>query len=158
MLLTALLALAACGGGEPTATPDPPASSTTRPAATSSPEKEEAAAPACPGAAVPDLQVETIPAPRGGIEAVVGGRGRSVVLLVHGAGKGEACDWAYEVPWLAQSGYRVVAPGETLWSIAGELAGGGDVRARVDRLVRLNARVAIDAGDTIRVPLDWMQP
>lgn len=54
--------------------------------------------------------------------------------------------------------YRVVAPGETLWSIAGELVGGGDLRARVDRLARLNGGAAITAGQTVRIPLDWTQP
>ena len=55
-------------------------------------------------------------------------------------------------------GYRIVGPGDTLWSIAGELRGGGDVRARVDRLARLNGGATITAGQTVVVPLDWMQP
>ncbi len=150
MLLTALLALTACGGGEPSATPDPPASSATRPAASSSPEEE--AAPACPGAAVPDLEVETIPAPRGGIEAVVGGRGRSVVLLVHGAGKGEACDWAYEVPWLAQSGYRVVAP--DLDTVSAETVADVIDRVRLDGARRV-AVIGASEGATVAADLAY---
>ena len=55
-------------------------------------------------------------------------------------------------------GHRVVGPGDTLWSIAGELRGDGDVRARVDRLARLNGGATLTAGETILVPLAWMQP
>ena len=53
--------------------------------------------------------------------------------------------------------FRVVQPGETLWSIAADLDGGGDIRARVDRLARLNGGVILRAGETIRVPVEWAE-
>ena len=51
---------------------------------------------------------------------------------------------------------RLVQPGETLWSIAVGLGLRGDLRATVDRLARLNGGAAIRAGQTLRVPLEWM--
>ena len=49
----------------------------------------------------------------------------------------------------------VVGPGDTLWGIAGELAGDGEVRAMVDRIERLNAldSALVQAGQRLRVPL-----
>ena len=60
-------------------------------------------------------------------------------------------------PTVAAQGvaFRVVQPGDTLWSIAADLDGGGDLRARVDRLARLNGGATLRAGETIRVPLEW---
>jgi len=48
----------------------------------------------------------------------------------------------------------VVAPGETLWSIASTAAGRGDVRAMVDEIVSINSLSMPDvaAGQTLRVP------
>ena len=49
----------------------------------------------------------------------------------------------------------VVGPGDTLWGIAGELAGDGEVRAMVDRLEQLNAldTAMVQSGQRLRVPL-----
>lgn len=46
----------------------------------------------------------------------------------------------------------VVAPGDTLWSIAAEVAPEADVRATVDRLVALNGRAPIVVGQHLRLP------
>ncbi len=48
----------------------------------------------------------------------------------------------------------VVAPGETLWSIASETAGDGDVREMMQHLVDLNGLddVALAAGQRLEVP------
>lgn len=48
----------------------------------------------------------------------------------------------------------VVAPGETLWSIASVAAGHGDVRAMVDEIISVNSLSAPDvaAGQVLRVP------
>jgi LysM repeat protein len=43
----------------------------------------------------------------------------------------------------------VVQPGDTLWSIAHELAPDGDVRAAVDRLVDLNGTAALQVGQRL---------
>lgn len=49
----------------------------------------------------------------------------------------------------------VVGPGDTLWGIAGGLAGDGEVRAMVDRIERLNAldTAMVQSGQRLRVPL-----
>lgn len=48
---------------------------------------------------------------------------------------------------------RVVQPGDTYWSIALELGGSGDVRERVDALVRANGGSAsLEVGQRIVVP------
>lgn len=49
----------------------------------------------------------------------------------------------------------MVGTGETLWGIATEIADGGDVRAMVDRIERLNAldSALVTAGQRLRVPL-----
>ena len=49
----------------------------------------------------------------------------------------------------------VVGPGDTLWAIAGGLAGDGEVRAMVDRIERLNALdgALVQSGQRLRVPL-----
>ena len=48
----------------------------------------------------------------------------------------------------------VVAPGETLWSIASVAAGRGDVRAMVDQIMSINSLSVPDlaAGQSLRVP------
>jgi hypothetical protein len=48
----------------------------------------------------------------------------------------------------------VVAPGETLWSIASTAAGSGDVRAMVDEIISINSLSTPDvsAGQSLRVP------
>ena len=48
----------------------------------------------------------------------------------------------------------VVAPGETLWSIATEAAGSGDVRAMVEEIISANSLALPDvvAGQVLRVP------
>ncbi len=48
-----------------------------------------------------------------------------------------------------------VAPGETLWSLAGALANGGDVRSLVDEIVSVNSLESFDlqAGQKLRVPV-----
>ena len=48
----------------------------------------------------------------------------------------------------------VVAPGETLWSIASDAAGSGDVRAMVDEIISANSLTVPDvaAGQVLRVP------
>lgn len=49
----------------------------------------------------------------------------------------------------------VVLPGETLWSIASETAGDGDVRDMMSHLVELNDLdgVSLDAGQRLTVPV-----
>jgi Tfp pilus assembly protein FimV len=51
--------------------------------------------------------------------------------------------------------YVTVAPGDTLWSIAGEVAPGTDRRDTVARILELNARESsgVRAGDSIAVPV-----
>jgi hypothetical protein len=46
----------------------------------------------------------------------------------------------------------VVAPGDTLWTIAAEIAPHADVRATVDRLVELNGGGPIAVGQHLRLP------
>ena len=48
----------------------------------------------------------------------------------------------------------VVAPGESLWSIASIAAGSGDVRAMVDQIMTVNSLSSPDvaAGQRLRVP------
>lgn len=48
----------------------------------------------------------------------------------------------------------VVAPGESLWSIATDAAGGGDLRAMVDEIISANSLSTPDvaAGQVLRVP------
>ena len=48
----------------------------------------------------------------------------------------------------------VVAPGESLWSIASDAAGTGDVRAMVDEIISANSLSGPDlaAGTVLRVP------
>jgi len=49
----------------------------------------------------------------------------------------------------------VVAPGETLWSLASALADGGDVRALVNEIVTVNSLQSVDvqAGVRLRIPV-----
>ena len=48
----------------------------------------------------------------------------------------------------------VVAPGESLWSIAADAAGQGDVRSMVDEIISVNSLAIPDvqAGQKLRVP------
>ena len=48
----------------------------------------------------------------------------------------------------------IVAPGETLWSIASVAAGRGDVRAMVEEIISINSLKVPDvaAGQVLRVP------
>ena len=49
-----------------------------------------------------------------------------------------------------------IAPGESIWSVAKALNGGGDVRALVDQIIKVNGLTSSDlaAGSKIRVPLN----
>lgn len=47
---------------------------------------------------------------------------------------------------------HVVQPGDTLWSIAGKVAPGADVRLTVDRLVELNGGAPLEVGDRLVLP------
>ena len=49
-------------------------------------------------------------------------------------------------------GVRVVAPGDTLWSIARGIDPDGDVRLVVDRLVDLNGRAPLAVGQRLQLP------
>ena len=48
-----------------------------------------------------------------------------------------------------------VAPGDTVWSLANRLAGGGDVRSLVSEIISVNslASVDVDTGQKLRIPL-----
>lgn len=48
---------------------------------------------------------------------------------------------------------HVVQPGETYWSLAEDLGGEGDVRARVDALEAANNGKSLHAGDRLAVPV-----
>ena len=50
----------------------------------------------------------------------------------------------------------MVGSGETLWAIAADAAGDGDVRAMVDRIEELNAldTAMVQAGQRLRVPVE----
>lgn len=50
------------------------------------------------------------------------------------------------------SAVHVVQPGDTLWSIARELAPGADVRLTVDRLVTLNGGAPLQVGQRLVLP------
>jgi hypothetical protein len=51
---------------------------------------------------------------------------------------------------------RTVQPGDTLWDFAVSGDGPGDVRARVDELVRLNGGSLLRTGEPVRIPAEWM--
>jgi hypothetical protein len=72
-----------------------------------------------------------------------------VVLTAGRSAKADAAAHPVEV------GYHVVAPGETLWQIAGEVAPGVDRRDTVASIVELNAlrTEQLAAGDRIAVPV-----
>ncbi|CAN5121111.1 hypothetical protein BH24ACT1_BH24ACT1_06190 [soil metagenome] len=48
---------------------------------------------------------------------------------------------------------HLVQPGETYWSVAKALGGGGDIRARVDALKAANGGASLQAGDRLAVPI-----
>ena len=50
------------------------------------------------------------------------------------------------------AGYRVVQPGDTLWSIAASIAPHSDVRKAVDRLVSANGNGPLTVGEHLRLP------
>ena len=49
----------------------------------------------------------------------------------------------------------VVGPGETLWSLAGRMAGDGDVRSLIEEIMIVNSLATPDvqAGQSLRIPL-----
>ena len=49
----------------------------------------------------------------------------------------------------------VVGPGETLWSLAGRMAGDGDARSLIEEIMIVNSLATPDvqAGQTLRIPL-----
>jgi hypothetical protein len=73
-----------------------------------------------------------------------------VLVLVFG---GAASAAAHDHP--VQARYHVVLPGETLWSIAGEVAPHVDRREMIVRIVELNALPSsgVAAGQWISLPL-----
>ena len=48
-----------------------------------------------------------------------------------------------------------VAPGDTVWSLATRLAGGGDVRSLVSEIISVNSLASVDVatGQKLRIPL-----
>ena len=85
-----------------------------------------------------------------------------LVLLVLGAAHllsavgGALASPAVPAPAASAATYDV-APGETLWSIAGQVLPGGDRRDAVDRLIEANpwlleSGTVLRAGDVLRVP------
>lgn len=52
----------------------------------------------------------------------------------------------------APSARYVVQPGDTVWSIATELAEGGDVRPVVDAIVEIRGSAPLQPGETILLP------
>ena len=74
----------------------------------------------------------------------------SVVSAKAGAGTDSA-------PAVAGSFITVtVAPGDTVWSLATRLAGGGDVRALVSEIIEVNSLNSVDVatGQKLRIPLN----
>ena len=74
----------------------------------------------------------------------------SVVSAKAGAGTDAA-------PAVAGSFITVtVAPGDTVWSLATRLAGGGDVRALVSEIIEVNSLNSVDVatGQKLRIPLN----
>lgn len=57
-----------------------------------------------------------------------------------------------------EGGGYLVRPGQTYWSIAEELAGTGDIRARVDALQAANDGRGLRAGDRLAVPTAAQAP
>ena len=49
----------------------------------------------------------------------------------------------------------VVGPGESLWSLAGRMAGDGDARSLIEEIMAVNSLATPDvqAGQTLRIPL-----
>ena len=52
----------------------------------------------------------------------------------------------------APSARYVVQPGDTVWSIATEMADGGDVRPVVDAIIDARGNAALQPGETILLP------
>lgn len=76
----------------------------------------------------------------------------ALVLLVSAVLTRTAGGAAPEAAAGAPSAVHVVQPGETLWSIAQELAPGADVRLTVDRLVDLNGGAPLQVGQRLVLP------
>ncbi|WP_243076744.1 LysM peptidoglycan-binding domain-containing protein [Microbacterium sp. SS28] len=76
--------------------------------------------------------------------AVIGGSSAALASLEHGA-----------APATFQT--VTVAPGDSLWSIAQEVAPGADPRDVVDALIRLNALegVTVSAGERLSIPAEY---
>jgi hypothetical protein len=73
--------------------------------------------------------------------------GRVLIEPSSGPPPAEGGDWVM---------HRVDA-GESLWSIAADSPAGGDIRPRVDELVRINGGSTVTAGQLIRIPADWVE-
>jgi hypothetical protein len=78
-----------------------------------------------------------------------------VAVLCVGVALGAGSSATQEPGTPAPTRTVVVGPGDTLWGIAGGLAGDGEVRAMVDRIERLNAldTALVQSGQRLRVPL-----
>jgi hypothetical protein len=82
----------------------------------------------------------------------------AIVLLANAAvagivGGGDAAPIADATaqPAAAVGVVYVVQPGDTLWTIAAQIAPGADRRATVDKLVHLNGTAALEVGDRLRL-------
>lgn len=74
----------------------------------------------------------------------------AVAGIVGGGDTAPAADAS--APAAAVGAVYIVQPGDTLWSIAAEVAPGTDVRSTVDHLVELNGDAAIAVGQRLRLP------
>ena len=52
-----------------------------------------------------------------------------------------------------QDATHVVEPGETMWSVANEVAPAGEAAAYVDRLVEVNGSASVTAGQVLVLPV-----
>lgn len=52
-----------------------------------------------------------------------------------------------------QDATHVVAPGETMWSVANEIAPAGEAAAYVERLVEVNGTATVTAGQVLVLPV-----
>lgn len=67
----------------------------------------------------------------------------------------ESAVGAFEGPPAASAQVHVVAPGETLWSVAGRLAPGVDRRVAIDDLLALNGGAPLRVGQRLRLPASF---
>lgn len=77
--------------------------------------------------------------------------GNAVISAVSGEA-GTSAPSSVESVVLDASNSHVVAPGETLWSIARRVAPESDTRATVDALIAANGSPVIRAGQTLVLP------